>query len=106
MAEEEKVRRVKLRPEPPEKGREPVYANFLQVNHTPWDFTFHFGTFFLPPEVPEEPGELELEVKAVARITVPTRLIKGIIKAIQTNIEKYESSYGVLPDSSPEEEEG
>ena len=104
MAEEEKGRQVKLRLEPPEKGREPFYANFLQVNHTPWDFTFHFGNFFLPPEVPEEPGVLELEVKAVARITIPPRLIKGIIKAIQVNIETYESSFGVLPDSSPEEE--
>jgi hypothetical protein len=76
------------------------------VNHTPWDFTFHFGNFFIPPDVPQEPAELELEVKSVARITVPIRLIKGIVSALQKNIKRYEESFGVLPDSTPEEEEG
>ena len=105
MAEEEKGRRIRLRPEPIEKGPEPVYANFVQVNHTPWDFTFHFGNFFLPPEVPQEPPEFPLEVKSVARVTIPTKLIKGIVRALETNIKRHEESYGTLPDSIPEEEE-
>ncbi len=106
MAQEEKGHRIRLRPEPTEKGPEPIYANYVQVNHTPWDFTFHFGNFFIPPDVPQEPAELELEVKSVARITVPIRLIKGIVSALQKNIKRYEESFGVLPDSTPEEEEG
>ncbi len=111
MAEEEKRRPVRLRPEATEKGPALIYANFVQVNHTPWDFTLHFGNFFLPPEAPQakesqEAAEFELEVKSVARISVPTRLIRGIVRALETNIKRYEDSYGVLPDSRPEEEEG
>ncbi len=105
MADEEKGQRGRLRPEPPEKGPEPIYANYVLVNHTPWDFMFHFGNFFIPPEVPKEPAEYEFEVKSVARITVPTTLIKGIVRALQTNIETYESIHGVLPDGRLEEKE-
>lgn len=105
MAEEAKRRQVRLRPEATEKGPAPIYANFVQVNHTPWDFTLHFGSFFIPPEVPQEAAEFGLEVKSVARITVPTKLIKAIVRAIELNIKRHEASFGAIPDDIKSEEE-
>lgn len=100
MGEQEKEVTVKLRMvEPGDKPVPLLYSNFVQVNHTPWDFTLHFGNFSVPPEKPTLPKgatEVQLEVKAVARITVSTGLIKMLLKALQENIARYESTYGTI----------
>jgi len=86
---------VKLRLPSIDEMPDRTYANFMQVNHTAWDFTLHFGHMVIPTEVPEKTRDLE--VKLVARITVPATLIRSIITALQTNLEVFEKAFGPIP---------
>ncbi|MDI6759723.1 MAG: DUF3467 domain-containing protein [Candidatus Brocadiaceae bacterium] len=90
----EKTRQLEIRLEPIEKGPPGIYSNFMMANHTKWDFTLHFGHFILPTTITEETKYLE--AKAVARITVPITLIKGIVKALNENIATFEKTHGVI----------
>lgn len=94
MSNEEKSRTFEIRLEPIEKGPPSIYANFMNVNHTQWDFTLHFGHVVLPTLIKEE--EQYLEAKAVARITIPVNLIKGVVRALNENIARYEKNHGTI----------
>lgn len=69
-----------------------VYANFISVSHTSWDFTMLFccATMPLEHEVEEPVGE-KLQVKApcVARVKIPANSIDGLIVALQKQRDKY-----------------
>ena len=97
----EKGRTFEIRLEPVEKGPPGIYANFMNINHTKWDFTLHFGHFIIPTVIKEE--EQSLEAKAVARITLPVNLIKGVVRALNENIATYEKNHGII--ASTEEKE-
>lgn len=99
---EKKSRKFEIRLEPIEKGPLSTYANFMNVNHTKWDFTLHFGHVVIPTVIEEETRYLE--AKVAARITVPANLIKDIVRALNENIVTYEKKYGVIVPT--EEEEG
>jgi hypothetical protein len=76
------------------------YANFLNVWHTAYEFTLDFAAM-LPAEVPA-PGSGEdpvrIPCKVVSRIRIPPSLIFEVIKAINTNMGKYEQNYGPIPE--------
>jgi hypothetical protein len=72
-----------------------IYANHVIVNHTPWDFALHFGSVVTPlqPKL-NDSGELEIQVKKLLTINIPSTLIKGLINALQTSLDRYEKQYG------------
>ena len=72
-----------------------IYANHVIVNHTPWDFALHFGSVLTPlkPKL-NDAGEVEIEVKKLLTINIPSTLIKGLINALQTSLDRYEKQYG------------
>jgi hypothetical protein len=77
----------------------PVYANYVAVSHTPWDFAVHFGTVVMPAAPVasgQKSGTVEIPVRKVQTVNLPIPLIKGFIKALQTQVEKYEQSYGEI----------
>jgi hypothetical protein len=66
-----------------EKEAEGIYANFAIINHTPAEFVLDFARIF--PGVPK--------AKIHARIVMTPQHAKSLARALQENIEKYESSF-------------
>ena len=83
----------------------PVYANHVQVNHTPWDFRLTFSVLRAPvpgqeqDEVNKKGGVVHPE--AIADIIVPANLMHGLIAALQTNFSSYLDQFGP-PGLNPE----
>lgn len=75
----------------------PLYANAMAVNHSPWDFALHFGWIGLPHKPPAHEGEvIDVPARRVALINIPPALVRGIITALQENLETYERLYGKI----------
>lgn len=82
----------------------PTYANFANVNHTPWDFRIMFALVTTPLPGQEQNAALaegETHPKAVAEIILPANLMHGFISALQENFSKYLTQFGP-PGMDPE----
>lgn len=82
----------------------PTYANFANVNHTPWDFRLLFAVVRAPmPGLEQEAVQAEgrIHPDAVAEIILPANLMHGFISALQTNFSQYLEQYGP-PGMDPE----
>lgn len=80
------------------------YANFVNVNHTPWDFRLLFALVKAPMPGHERDAAVEqgaLHPQGVAEIIVPANLMHGLIMALQSNFDRYLETYGV-PGMNPE----
>jgi len=87
-----------------EEEDKPLYSNAILVNNTPWDFALHFSHLVLPVVSPaESSGEVEVKGKKVVVISIPATLVRGLIRALQTNLELYEKAYGKI--EIPKEQE-
>jgi len=80
MAEEKKDIKVRL----PNEVKGGVYANSLNILHTPEEFILDF-LMVSPPE-----GVV------TARVIVSPGHVKRIFSALQDNIAKYEKNYGMI----------
>jgi hypothetical protein len=75
----------------------PIYSNFVNVNHTPWDFRLAFAVIQAPlPGREREAVAAAGEVMpiAVADIILPASLMHGLISALQDNFSKYLTQFG------------
>lgn len=61
-----------------------VYANFMQVLHTPEEFVLDFMNVFPPSGI------------ATARIMLSPGHMKRIIAALEDNMKRYEAAHGVV----------
>jgi hypothetical protein len=88
----------------PEDLESGVYANFLGVWHTPYEFTLDFAA--TQPAQQSDTG-VTVPCKVVARIKVPVGVIFDVIRALNDNMTKYEETFGEIrrPGQPPEEEE-
>ena len=82
----------------------PIYANYVNVNHTPWDFRLTFGVLKSPMpgtevEQAQEAGAVEPE--AVADLILPANLMHGLIGALTQGFDRYIAQYGP-PGLNPE----
>ena len=88
----------------PEDMESGVYANFLGVWHTPYEFTLDFAA-----TQPAQQGDAGLTVpcKVVARVKVPVGVIFDVIRALNDNMTKYEETFGEIrrPGQPPQEPE-
>lgn len=82
----------------------PLYSNAVAVNHTPWDFAIHFSQLVLPIRPPQGKGVSEIVGKQVAVINIPIPLVRGLISALETNLEIYEATHGKV--EIPKERKG
>jgi hypothetical protein len=109
--------RAKVKKAPPEslgvravvvevpEGTPSVYANFMEVSNTPWDFSLILAK--LPPK--PNPSKIE-EIKAsgllqlTAEITInfPPTLMAGLIRALTAQKELYEKMTGTVLTELPE----
>lgn len=82
----------------------PTYANFVNVNHTPWDFRLTFAVVRTPLEGevgPDEDGNLEIHPEGVSEVIIPANLVFGLISALKENFDRYVGTYGA-PGMDPE----
>ena len=82
----------------------PIYANFVSVNYTPWDFRLTFGVLKPPlagaeAEQAAQAGAVQPEV--VADIILPANLMHGLIGALRETFDRYIGQYGA-PGMNPE----
>lgn len=78
----------------------PIYSNHIEVGHGRHEFTMLVGR--VPVKLPAArleaaagSGQLDLDPEAV--IVLPPTLLPGLIKALQTQLEKWEKKFGPLP---------
>lgn len=72
---------------------ESSYANNVLVTHTAWDFSLVFAHVdLLPTPCDQQPRYTN---RAVSKVVLSPEIMKSLIQALQTNVEKYENMYGV-----------
>ena len=85
-----------------------VYANFLSVWHTAYEFTLDFGVT-QPPQVeqPDDPdAPVRVGCRVVSRVKIPVTVLFDVLRALNENMTRYESVFGEIrrPESPPEPE--
>jgi|GEM_PF-2896222 len=79
---------MKLIPSLPAKlGR--IYSNYIEVSHSPWDFTIRFCDAPPGSDVPRLRKGNKLEIPTIIEVIIPANLISGLINALTDQNEKY-----------------
>jgi hypothetical protein len=84
-----------------------VYSNFVSVWHSPYEFTLDFCATQPPQPVDPEDPETAVVVpcSVVARVKIPVTLIFDVLRALNENMTRYESVFGVISQPGASEEE-
>ena len=79
-----------------------VYANFLGVWHTAYEFTLDFAST-QPPQHTEV--GVRVPCRVVARIKMPVGVVFDVLRALNDNMTKYEEVFGEIrrPEGRPGE---
>jgi hypothetical protein len=89
-------RPIELKLDVPPELEGGTYANVLNVWHTAYEFTLDFGVMQQVGE-PEDPdAALQVPVRVVARVRIPVTLLFQVLKALNTNMTGYESTFGPI----------
>lgn len=80
-----------------------VYANFLVVWHTPYEFTLDFAAM-QPAQQTEEGSPPTVPMRVVSRVRIPVTLIFDVLRALNENMTRYETAFGEI--RRPQQEEG
>jgi hypothetical protein len=97
-SDDQPERDVNFRFDVPEEWRTGLYANNVNVWHSPYEFTLDFAVTE-PPEAddPEDPGSaLTVPNSVVARIRIPVGLVFDVIRAINASMSAYEAMWGEI----------
>jgi len=90
--------KIKLVPDPDLVLPYPrYYSNFVEVNHTPFDFALRFCDVLPIYEKPEElqrGKELEKRIPIKAEIVIPKDVFPNLIKTMQEQYDRYMKDYG------------
>lgn len=71
-----------------------VYANFLGVWHSPYEFTLDWCVT-QPPQTREE-GTVVMPARVVSRVKIPVTLIFDVLRALNENMTRYEQAFGEI----------
>jgi hypothetical protein len=72
-----------------------VYANFVGVWHSPYEFTIDFASM-LPVEQHEGDGGPIVPCRVVARVKIPTSLVFDLMRTVNENMTRYEERFGEI----------
>ena len=76
----------------PEQNAAGVYSNLAMINHSPDDFILDF--IFV------QPGGKQGEVES--RVILTPGHYKRLLTAMQQNLQRYEQTFGPIPDRTPQ----
>ena len=81
-----------------------TYANVLNVWHTAYEFTLDFGVMQQVGEPEDADAPVQVPVRVVSRVRIPVTLLFEVLKALNTNMTGYESTFGSIraPEAPPE----
>jgi Protein of unknown function (DUF3467) len=83
-----------------------VYANFLSVWHTAYEFTLDFGVT-QPPQIDQEDPDapVRVECRVVSRVKIPVTVLFDVLRALNENMTRYEQVFGEIKRPEPPEEQ-
>jgi hypothetical protein len=73
-----------------------VYANFLGVWHSPYEFTLDFCVTQPPQPSEADPVRTVMPCLVVSRIKIPVTLIFDVVRALNENMTRYEDTFGEI----------
>ena len=83
-----------------------VYANFLSVWHTAYEFTLDFGVTQPPQVDAEDPdGPVRVECRVVSRVKIPVTVLFDVLRALNENMTRYEQVFGEIKRPEPPDDE-
>ena len=97
-------RPIELKIDVPPELEGGTYANVLNVWHTPYEFTLDFGVMqqVVEPEDADADAPVQVPVRVVSRVRIPVTLLFEVLKALNTNMTGYESTFGsIRPPEAP-----
>ena len=77
-----------------------MYANFLSVWHTPYEFTLDFAA--TQPSRQDEDG-VHVPCRVVARLRIPPAVLLDVLAALNENVSRYQGSFGEIQRPTPPE---
>ena len=97
-------RPIELKLDVPPELEGGTYANVLNVWHTAYEFTLDFGVMQQVGEPEDADAALQVPVRVVSRVRIPVTLLFEVLKALNTNMTGYESTFGSIraPQAPPE----
>ena len=79
----------------PEELAGGTYANLLAIWHTAHEFTLDFAVTM--PAEGSESGPPRVPCEVVARVKISPSVVFDVLRALNENMTKYESTYGDIP---------
>lgn len=79
-----------------------IYANYVEVAHSEYEFSLSMcklPTKLRPQQLLDVQAGQPLIIEPTVVVEIPTGLVKGLIQALETQVDHYEKKYGQLPDS-------
>ena len=97
-------RPIELKLDVPPELEGGTYANVLNVWHTAYEFTLDFGVMQQVGEPEDAEAAVQVPVRVVSRVRIPVTLLFEVLKALNTNMTGYESTFGSIraPEPPPE----
>jgi hypothetical protein len=89
-------RPIELKIDVPPELEGGTYANVLNVWHTAYEFTLDFGVMQQVGEPEDTEAALQVPVRVVSRVRIPVTLLFQVLKALNTNMTGYESTFGPI----------
>lgn len=91
-------RPIELKLDVPAELEGGTYANVLNVWHTAYEFTLDFGVMQQvgEPDPEDSDAALQVPVRVVSRVRIPVTLLFQVLKALNTNMTGYESTFGPI----------
>jgi Protein of unknown function (DUF3467) len=76
------------------------YVNYLAVSHTPYDFSI--SALKLPSQLTSEQKQYAkrqqpVPMEPTLQLVIPVNLVKGLVRALNTECQKYEARFGKIP---------
>ena len=89
-------RPIELKIDVPPELEGGTYANVLNVWHTAYEFTLDFGVMQQVDEPEDAEAPVQVPVRVVSRVRIPVTLLFEVLKALNTNMTGYESTFGSI----------
>lgn len=85
------------------------YSNYVEVAHSEYEFSLSFSKLpskLRPQQLLDVQAGQPLVLEPQLLIDIPTRLVKGLIRALEAQVSRYETRYGELPDPKAQQGDG